>query len=99
MSLLWMDLPGKSWEILQFHLISIYDALMRPLLHSVGLWQQDRVDNDTEFVFVLRAQQHLATQQPWQDRLPVSKIIGLSVCGLKSIKILVEMEANDEQNL
>ena len=79
------------------------DALMRPLLHSVGLWQQDRVDHDTEFVLVLRAQQHLATQQPWQDRLPVrvhlSKIIGLSVCGLKSIKILVEMEANDEQNL
>ena len=41
--------------------ITIYDTLMRPLLLSTGLWQQVRVDHGTEFVLVLKAQQHLST--------------------------------------
>ena len=48
--------------------ISIYGALMRPMLLQFGLWQQVRVDHGTEFTLILAAQQHLARHRQWQDR-------------------------------
>ena len=51
--------------------ITIYHTLMRLLLIFEGLWQQSRLDHDTEFVLVVAAQQYLAGQRLWQDRHPV----------------------------
>lgn len=44
--------------------IAIYNALMKPLLESYGLWQQVRVDHGTEYTLVLTVQ-HLAGVRLW----------------------------------
>ena len=44
--------------------IAIYNALMKPLLESYGLWQQVRIDHGTEYTLVLTVQ-HLAGVQLW----------------------------------
>ena len=40
--------------------IAIYNALMRPLLISQGMWEQVQVDHGTEFALIVAVQQHLA---------------------------------------
>ena len=40
--------------------ISIYGALMRPMLLEFGLWQQVRVDHGTEFTLIVAEQQAVA---------------------------------------
>ena len=48
--------------------ISIYHAIMRPLLISEGMWEQVRVDHGTEFCLLVAIQQYLANLQPHQNR-------------------------------
>ena len=49
--------------------VSIYNALMRPLLLSEGMWDQVRIDHGTEFCLLAAMQQHLANLVPTQNRL------------------------------
>ena len=49
----------------------IYDLLFQPLLHSVGLWDQLRVDHGTEFALIITAQQHLSQHRQNRSRQPV----------------------------
>ena len=89
--------------------ITIYDTLMRPLLSSTGLWQQVRVDHRTEFVLVLKAQQHLSHLRQWQDRLPALQSTSCQNHRVERMwpevnqrinypvkRVLVEMESNGE---
>ena len=48
----------------QKNAIAIYNALMRPLLLSEGMWEQIRVDHGTEFALVVAVQQQLASLWP-----------------------------------
>ena len=49
---------------------SIYNALMRPLLISEGMWEQVRVDHGTEFCLLVAMQRHLSNFRQRQSRLP-----------------------------
>jgi len=51
--------------------IAIYNALMYPLLISEGMWEQVRVDHDTEFCLLAAMQRHLANLRLQQTRPPV----------------------------
>ena len=50
--------------------VSIYAALMHPMLLQYELWQQVQVDHDTEFTLVVAVWQHLVQHRQWQDRCP-----------------------------
>lgn len=89
--------------------IAIYNALMKPLLESYGLWQQVKVDHGTEFTLVLTVQQHLAGLRLWQDRLPALQSTSRQNHRVERLwpeinqrinypvkRVLVEMEGNDE---
>lgn len=89
--------------------ITIYHTLMRPLLICEGLWQQVRLDHGTEFVLVVAAQQHLASQRLWQDRHPVLQSTSRQNHRVERMwpevnqrinypvkRILAEMESRDE---
>lgn len=89
--------------------IAIYNALMKPLLESYGLWQQVRVDHGTEFTLVLTVQQHLGGLRLWQDRLPALQSTSRQNHRVERLwpeinqrinypvkRVLVEMEGNDE---
>ena len=92
--------------------ITIYKALMKPLMETEGLWQQVRTDHGGEFALVATVQLHLATQRAWQNRLPmiqstsrmnhrVERMWPEINCRLNyPIKrVLVEMEENGEINM
>ncbi len=51
--------------------IAIYNALMKPLLETEGMWDQVRVDHGTEFVLLVTVQQHLRGRQIRHTHLPV----------------------------
>ena len=92
--------------------ISIYNALMRPLLLSDGLWQQVRLDHGSEFVLVIAAQQHLSSHRQWQDRHPVLQSTSRQNHRVERMwpeinqmvnypvkRTLIEMEARDEVDM
>ena len=51
--------------------ITIYHTLLRPLLVTEGLWDQIRVDHETEFALVFTIQTHLACFRRHSSRQPV----------------------------
>ena len=92
--------------------ISIYGALMIPILLQFGLWQQVRVDHGTEFTLVLAAQQHLAWHRLWQDRHPTLRTTSSQNHRVERIwpeinqrlnypvkRVLTRMERNDELDM
>ena len=92
--------------------ITIYKALMKPLMETEGLWQQVRTDQGGEFALVTTVQLHLATQRSWQNRLPVIRSTSRMNHRVERMwpeinrrinypvkRVLVEMEANGEINM
>ncbi len=93
--------------------ILIYDKLFRPLLSTVGLWDQVRVDHGTEFVLVNYVQQQLSLyRSTGSNRLPVMQTTSRNNHRVERlwvevnqrinypIKIvLTRMEADDELDL
>ena len=89
--------------------VAIYNTLFGPLLQSVGLWQQVRVDHGTEFALVLTVQQHLADHRLWQDRHPALQSTSRQNHRVERLwpevnqrinypvkRVLVQMEGDDE---
>ena len=92
--------------------ILIYDLLFRPLLLSIGLWDQVRIDHRTEFAIIATAQQHLSTYRQNQYRWPILQSLSRqNHCAERiwpeinqrinyPIKcILIDMENNDDINM
>ena len=92
--------------------ISIYNALMQPLLLVEGLWEQVRVDHGMEFVLVVAIQRHLANLRQQQHRVPALQTMSTSNHRVERMwveinqrinypvkQILVAMEGSDEVDM
>ena len=92
--------------------ITIYKALMKPLMETEGLWQQVRTDHGGEFALVATIQLHLSTHRVWQNRLAVIQSTSRMNHRVERLWpevnrrinypikwVLVEMEANGEINM